>query len=105
MRGSNYCIIFHLKKLISFKEFDIVIQRIIEENLFNIEEYQDKYYFKKKVQEYFPKISDEYIFTAIDSFNNDKSRNLRRQRSLQALSEKLYTGVLKYHEGRITRIP
>jgi septation ring formation regulator EzrA len=88
--------------LISFKEFHIVIKQIIEENLFNIEEYQDKYYFKKKVQEYFPRISDEYIFTAIDSFNKDDYRNLHRQRSLQGLSEKLYTGVLKYNEGRIT---
>jgi hypothetical protein len=102
MRRTVRLIIFHLKKLISFKNFHIVIKTIIEENLFNIEEYQDKYYFKKKVQEYFPKISDEFIFSAIDSFNKDDYTSICGQRSLQELSEKLYSGVLNCYEGRIT---
>jgi hypothetical protein len=88
--------------MISFKDFHIVIKTIIEENLFNIDEYQDKYYFKKKVQEYFPRISDEFIFTAINSFNKDDYKRLSRQRSLQELSEKLYSGVVNYNEGRVT---
>jgi septation ring formation regulator EzrA len=88
--------------LISFKNFHIVIKSIIEENLFNIEEYQDKYYFKKKVQEYFPRISDEFIFTAIESFNKNAYSGLYRQRSLQELSHKLYSGVVNSYEGRTT---
>lgn len=88
--------------MISLKDFHIVIKSIIEENLFNIDEYQDKYYFKKKVQEYFPRISDEFIFTALNSFNKDDYKLLSRQKSLQELSEKLYSGVVKYNEGRVT---
>ena len=88
--------------MIPYKDFHIAIKSIIEENLFNIEEYQDKYYFKKKVQEYFPVISDELIFSAIESFNKDVYPFLRRQKSLQELSEKLYSGVLNCYEGRTT---
>ncbi len=97
-------IIFHLKTLISYKNFHIVIKTIVEEYHFNIEEYQDKYYFKKKVKEYFPQFTDEIIFSAIESYNKNNSSYLRRQRSLQVLSEKLYNGVLSCYEGRITRI-
>jgi hypothetical protein len=87
--------------LISYKNFHIAIKTIVEENHFNIEEYQDKYYFKKKVQEYFPQFSDEIIFSAIESYNKNNSSDLRRQKSLQVLSEKLYKGVLSRYEGRI----
>ncbi len=88
--------------MISYKNFHNVIKTIIEENLLNIEEYQDKYYFKKKVQEYFPKFSDDLIFSAINSFNNDAYSRFYRQRSLQLLSQKLYSGVVKGYEGGIT---
>ena len=88
--------------MISYKNFHNVIKTIIEENLLNIEEYQDKYYFKKKVQEYFPIFSDELIFSAINSFNKDAYSRLYRQRSLQLLSQKLYYGVVKGYEGGIT---
>ena len=78
----------------------MVIKTIIEDNHFNIEEYQDKYYFKKKVQEYFPRFSDEIIFSAIESYIKNDSSYLPRQKSLQALSEKLYSGVISCYEGR-----
>jgi hypothetical protein len=87
--------------LISYKNFHIVIKSILEDNHFNIEEYQDKYYFKKKIQEYFPRFSDEIIFSAIDSYIKNNSSRLRRQKSIQALSEKLYHGALSCYEGRI----
>ncbi len=88
--------------MISFKNFHIVIKTIFEENLFNIEEYQDKYYFKKKVQEYFPNVSDNIIFDAIDSFNKDTSIQFQRQRPLQQLSQKLYPGIVSCYERRVT---
>jgi len=89
------------KKMISYKNFHMVIKTIIEDNHFNIEEYQDKYYFKKKVQEYFPGFSDEIIFAAIDSYIKNDSSYLHREKPLQSLSEKLYYGALTYYEGRI----
>jgi hypothetical protein len=86
--------------MITYKNFHIVIKTIIEENHFNIEEYQDKYYFKKKVQEHFPRFSDEIIFGAIESYIKNDSSYLPKQKSLQALSEILYSGVLSCYEGR-----
>jgi hypothetical protein len=86
--------------LISYKSFHKVIKTIIEENHFNIEEYQDKYYFKKKVQEYFPNITDGLIFSAINSSNNLYYR-LVKEKPLQKLSKELYAEVLKTDEGRI----
>ncbi len=88
------------KKLISYKNFHIVIKTIINENHFNIEEYQDKYYFKKKLQECFPQFTDEIIFSAIETYNKNNSSFIRGQKSLQTLSERLYNGVLSRYEGR-----
>lgn len=87
--------------MISYKNFHIVIKTIIEENHFNIEEYQDKYYFKKKIQEYFPRFSDDIIFSAIESYITNDFIRMRREKSIQALSAKLYIGVLSCYEGRI----
>jgi hypothetical protein len=101
MRRPFPVIIFDLKKMISYKNFHIVIKTILEDNHFNIEEYQDKYYFKKKVQEYFPQFSDEIIFSAIEYYNENNSSYLLRQKPLQVLSEKLYSGVLSRYERRI----
>lgn len=86
--------------MIPYKSFHIIIKSIIEENHFNIDEYQDKYYFKKKVQEFFPDINDGLIFSAINSFNNEYYR-ISGKKSLQKLSEAIYAGVLILNEGRI----
>jgi hypothetical protein len=87
--------------LISLKTFHIIIKAIIEENYFNIEEYQDKYYFKKKVQEFFPYLTDEFIFSTIDSFKTASYNVFHKEKTLQKLSEKLYTGVLNCYERRL----
>jgi hypothetical protein len=89
--------------LISYKNFHIAIKSIIEENYFNIEEYQDKYYFTKKVQEFFPRIPDELIFNALNSFNDNSSPGSVKT-SIQYLTHLLYAGALKFYEGRITSI-
>lgn len=85
--------------MIPFKRFHIVIKTIIEEYHFNIEEYQDKYYFKKKVQEFFPGITDGLIFSAINSFNSAYYCE-GKEIPLQKLSKKLYDGILNSYEGR-----
>ena len=44
---------------------------------FNLQEYQDKYYFQKKVKEELPEFSDKEIYNAIDKF---LSKNLQRDK-------------------------
>lgn len=50
------------------------IQKIIKKTIlvynFNVEEYQDKYYFRKKLQEILPELDDQSIYNAINNYLN-----------------------------------
>lgn len=50
------------------------IQKIIKKTIlvynFNVEEYQDKYYFRKKLQEIVPELDDQSIYNAINNYLN-----------------------------------
>ena len=50
------------------------IQKIIKKTIlvynFNVEEYQDKYYFRKKLQEILPELDDLTIYNAINNYLN-----------------------------------
>ena len=55
---------------------------------FNLQEYQDKYYFQKKVKEELPEFSDKEIYNAIDKF---LSKNLQRdKKSFNGLIDELF---------------
>jgi len=55
---------------------------------FNLQEYQDKYYFQKKVKEELPEFSDKEIYNAIDKF---LSKNLQRdKKSFDGLIDELF---------------
>lgn len=45
-----------------------IVEKTMQINSFNLQEYQDKYYFQKKVQIELPELSDKEIYTAIDRF-------------------------------------
>lgn len=45
-----------------------VVEKTMQINSFNLLEYQDKYYFQKKVQEELLELSDKEIYRAIDKF-------------------------------------
>ncbi len=53
-------------------ENSAIINRLfknITDKYINVDEYQDKYYFKKEVQNIFPDLPDEIIYKAIDKAN------------------------------------
>ena len=55
---------------------------------FNLQEYQDKYYFQKKVKEELPEFSDKEIYNAIDKF---LSKNLQPdKKSFDGLIDELF---------------
>lgn len=55
---------------------------------FNLQEYQDKYYFQKKVKEELPEFSDKEIYNAIDKF---LSENLQSdKKSFDGLIDELF---------------
>ncbi len=45
-----------------------VVKTVMQIYSFNLQEYQDKYYFQKKVKEELPEFSDKEIYNAIDKF-------------------------------------
>jgi hypothetical protein len=66
-----------------------IVGKIIRINSFNLEEYQDKYYFQKKVQEIIPEISNREIYWAIETLLA-KGTNFNNKEFVSDLSNKLY---------------
>jgi len=62
----------------SAKELEKRLYNIFNRRYVYLEEYQDKYYFMKQVQELFPDLSDEKIYEAIDFTRNMLSTPIRR---------------------------
>ena len=54
-----------------------VVKTVMQTYSFNLQEYQDKYYFQKKVKEELTEFSDKEIYNAIDKF---LSKNLQRDK-------------------------
>ena len=65
-----------------------VVKTVMQIYSFNLQEYQDKYYFQKKVKEELPEFSDKEIYNAIDKF---LSKNLQRdKKSFNGLIDELF---------------
>ena len=65
-----------------------VVKTVMQIYSFNLQEYQDKYYFQKKVKEELPEFSDKEIYNAIDKF---LSKNLQRdKKSFDELIDELF---------------
>ncbi len=55
-----------------------------------VEEYQDKYYFLKKIKSIFPELSDVKIVNAINYANNEIKVTGRKKKYINALSFKIF---------------
>jgi hypothetical protein len=65
-----------------------VVKTVMQIYSFNLQEYQDKYYFQKKVKEELPEFSDKEIYNAIDKF---LSENLQSdKKSFDGLIDELF---------------
>jgi hypothetical protein len=65
-----------------------VVKTVMQIYSFNLQEYQDKYYFQKKVKEELPEFSDKEIYNAIDKF---LSKNLQPdKKSFNGLIDELF---------------
>ncbi len=67
-----------------------IIYDIVTWEFLPIEEYQDKYYFIKKIKGVFPDLSDDIIISAIDYANRQPGSFLRRKKYVNALSLKMF---------------
>lgn len=54
--------------MLNQSQFKGYIEEIISINGFNLAEYQDKYYFQKKVSEKLPEFNENEIYTVIQKF-------------------------------------
>ena len=74
----------------SLEDFVILVKQIFKISFFKLEEYQDKYYFQKKVREIFPQFSNEEIYSAIDN-SLTKEVNLTKKDYISNVSRELYS--------------
>jgi len=63
---------------------------LIDSEKVPIEEYQDKYYFLKKVKSNFPELPEERISSAINYANNEIKTKGKKRKYLNALSLKMF---------------
>ncbi|HCY75819.1 MAG TPA: hypothetical protein DHV28_07840 [Ignavibacteriales bacterium] len=69
-----------------------VVEKTMQINAFNLQEYQDKYYFQKKVQEELLELSDKEIYFAIDKFLSNSS--MPNKKSFDGLVDELFNVYL-----------
>ena len=65
------------------------LDRRIDQKYVRVEEYQDKYYFKKQIQELFPELSDEIVYNAINFANNVVKAPRKKNEYINALISKI----------------
>jgi hypothetical protein len=68
-----------------FKEY---IEKIFKINAFNLSEYQDKFYFKKKILEKAPEFTESEIYSTISNLNREKLS--KKDKFIGKLTSNLY---------------
>jgi hypothetical protein len=66
------------------------INEIINHQFFPIEEYQDKYYFLKRIKSIFPELSNEKIAGALEFANKKAKSPGKKKKYVNALSYKMF---------------
>lgn len=66
------------------------VENIYKVNSFNLEEYQDKYYFQKKLQENFPVFTEQEIYKAVENSLINKE-GLQKEDYIEVLTNELYS--------------
>jgi len=65
------------------------LEEYIGDNVVNYEEYQNKYFLKKKIKEILPDRSDDFIYRAIEHANKNIKSTKRRKEFIKLLLEKI----------------
>ncbi len=68
------------------------LKKIIPDDVVKIEEYQDKYYFAREVQTYFPGVNEDLIYKAIDFTNRSLKPPRKKEDFIKVLSFKIFMG-------------
>jgi len=68
--------------MLNYRQFKLFVEDTITLNGFNLTEYQDKYYFKKKMLEVFPQFTEKDIY---DTINNSIDNSPPMKSNLAAL--------------------
>ena len=65
------------------------LEEYIGDYVVNYEEYQNKYFLKKKIKEILPDKSDDFIYRAIEHANKNIKSTKRRKEFIKLLLEKI----------------
>ena len=65
------------------------LEEYIEDNVVIYEEYQNKYFLKKKIKEILPHKSDDFIYQAIEHANRSIKSTKRRREFIKLLLRKI----------------
>ena len=77
------------EEMLNQQELFSFMDKITQINAFNLNEYQDKFYFQKKVQQRFPEFTAMEIYSTINNLLV-LSMSYNRKNFIKQLSEKLF---------------
>ena len=66
------------------------LDRRMDQKYVRVEEYQDKYYLKKQIQELIPELSDEVIYNTINFANSAVKAPRKKNEYINALISKIF---------------
>lgn len=75
--------------MLNRSEIRKVIEKTFTIHNFNLLEYQDKYYFQKRILDNLPELTGTQIYQAIDKINSDTIQ-LSKQAIINLLSDEFY---------------
>ena len=71
------------------KSLEATLNNYLLEDMVNIDEYQDKYFFIKRIKELFPKISEDILYTALENINNSMHRPIKKKIFIDKFTEEI----------------
>lgn len=87
--------------MLSSNQFKEYIEKIFKINAFNLNEYQDKYYFKKKILERAPELTEIEIYSIIS--NLTEKRFSKKDKFIGKLTSNLYAIYLTKENDSFSR--
>lgn len=65
--------------MLNVKTFESALHGYLLEDFINIVEYQDRYFFIKKIREFFPALRDEILYKALENTNKSLPRPIKKK--------------------------
>jgi len=72
------------------EHLSILLEDILLQDFISIKEYQDKYFFVKRVEQLFPAINEAILYRALESTNNFFGKPIKKKLFIDKFTSEIY---------------